>query len=143
MPYTLNESGKTITLSATGRRMTNAFADAARGLFHCLSNTDVIRGDTRVEFALQAENMPALFQSWLEDLVARSRDSGMIFGEFSVLSIQKVSGKQYVLMGSAYGEEWKKESYGHPATVKAFSKPMCDDKKDAARCAICFEKAAL
>lgn len=143
MPYSLSEQGNTTTLTATGKRTTLAFADAARGLFHCLASTDVIRGDVRIEFALQAESLSALFQAWLEGLVQRSRDTGMIFGEFSVLSIQKVSGKQYVLMGSAYGEEWKKESYGPPATVKIFSKPTCDDKKDAARCTINFEKAPL
>lgn len=143
MPYSLTEQGTTTTLTATGKRMTSVFADAARGLFHSLANTDVIRGDTRIEFALQAENLPALFQSWLEGLLERSRDSKMIFGEFSVLSIQKVSPKQYVLMGSAYGEEWRKESYGPPATVKKFSKSSCDEKKDAVRCTISFEKAAL
>lgn len=143
MPYSLSEQGAVITLTATGKRMTSVFADAARGLFHCLASTDVIRGDTRIEFALQAEGLPALLQSWLAGLVERSGSSGMIFGEFSVLSIQKVSGKQYLLMGSAYGEEWKKESYGPAATVKAFSKPTCDDKKDAVRCSITLEKAAL
>lgn len=130
MPYsTIIEKGSA-RLSTEGKDYKQVFAEGGRGLFHLMFDTDRIKDVEQVEFALQAEDIPSLYQEWLKELLARYQNEKIIFGEFSILSIQKASAKQFVLMARASGERYD--------TAKHVSKAVISKIKSAG--AVCREK---
>ncbi|MEK7618809.1 MAG: archease [Patescibacteria group bacterium] len=138
MPYTLSEKGESLTIEAHGKKLTQAFADGARGLFHALVNTDAVGGDERVEFAVQASSLKDLYHAWLSELVGRATENGMVFCDFTVLSIQKVSAQQYLLMGSAHGEAHDDKKHGPVRSVKKINTAglACSERDGAASCTV-------
>ncbi|MBI4268206.1 archease [Candidatus Uhrbacteria bacterium] len=104
MPTQITEAKNAVTISCEAKDTKSAFVEGARALFHVLYDTDHIRDSERVEFAIEAESLPALYHAWLSQLSSRAEGEGLVFSEFSVMSIQKVSARQYVLMGSASGD---------------------------------------
>lgn len=141
MPYTLSEKSGSVTIESHGKKLTQAFADGARGLFHAAVNTDAVGGDERVEFAVQAGSLKDLYHAWLSELMNRAKENGMVFCDFSVLSIQKVSSQQYLLMGSAHGEAHDKKKHGPFRQVKKIhtSGLACSERDGAASCVVSID----
>lgn len=139
MSISTTQEKNSITLHAEGKDYKQVFADGARGLFHLLYDTDSIRDDERVEFALEAQSMADLYHSWLSELVSRSSLEHMVFGEFVVMSIQKVNAKQYVLMGSAAGE--KDDTHPKKATLAKIhtDKLICKESGGVSMCSIVID----
>lgn len=104
MPFTRTDDGATSSISSTGNTPADVFIDAAHGLFDVLADGSKIRGDSRQEIVIQAEDQQALFGAWLTELFSRVTLTGMLYSDFEVFSIQKAGAKQYVLTGAIYGE---------------------------------------
>lgn len=139
MPITTSQEKNTVLLTVEGKDYKQVFVDGARGLFHVLYDTDAIRDDERVEFALDAESIADLYHAWLTELVRRSDEERLVFGEFSVMSIQKVSVKQYVLMGAAAGE--RGDSHPKKATLQKIrtDKLLCKESGGVSLCSITID----
>lgn len=117
------------TITATAKDLKSAFAEGGRGLFRALYDTDRMHPTQRVEFAVEAESLSDLYKQWLSQLILRAESDDLIFSECSVMSLQKVNAKQYVLMGSAEGE--KADGSKKKATFKSISNTSCKEGKDA------------
>lgn len=141
MSYTTSQEKNTVTLHTEAKDYPRAFADGARGLFQLMYDTDSIHDDERVEFALQADTIPELYHSWLTELLSRADAEQMVFGEFSVMSIQKVSAQQYLLMGSAAGEKRDKNTHVQKATVSKVrtEKLSCKESGGKSTCSVLID----
>ncbi|MDO8489932.1 MAG: archease [bacterium] len=141
MSFTTSQEKNAVTLKVEAKDYPHAFADGARGLFHCMYNTDSIHDDERVEFALQADDIPSLYHAWLTELLSRADAESMVFGEFSVVSIQKVNAKQYVLMGFATGEKRDKSPREQKATITKIrtEKLSCKESGGKSGCSVMID----
>lgn len=141
MPFQTNEEKGVTRLSSTGKDYRQVFSDGARGLFHLLYDIDRIRDEERVEFAVQAEGIEELYQGWLGQLLERSEHEKIVFGDFSVLSVQKAGPKQFVLMGSASGERYDDQKHVRKARLEKIQKAQtsCTEKEGVSKCDVSFE----
>lgn len=129
MPYTRKNEGEKTIISCSGETLSEVFLAAAHGLFDVLVGGSKIRGDTRQEIVVQAENTDSLFREWLKELMARVTLSGMLYSDFEVFSVQKVGAKQVVLTGAVYGELYDEARHTVSKAVSLDEKSAeCDEK---------------
>ncbi|MBI4252774.1 archease [Candidatus Uhrbacteria bacterium] len=104
MAFSRTDEGQSSAITCEGPASRDVFVDAAHGLFDVIADGSKIRGDERQEIVVQAEDMQRLFAAWLGELIERVAQTGMVYSDFEVFSIQKGGPKQYVLTGAVYGE---------------------------------------
>lgn len=126
------EKSKSAVITVSAKDLKSAFAEGGRGLFRALYDTDRMHPTERVEFAIDAESLSALYKAWLTQLIDRARTDNLIFSECVVMSLQKVSAKQYVLMGSAEGET--ADAKRKKAEFKSISDVSCKEGKEKSEC---------
>ncbi len=131
MPYRTSEEGNETTLLAEGTSYSQVFQDGAAGLFSLMFDIEKVRGDKRVDIVVDAKNIDALFTAWLKGLLERKDINQMVFSEFSVATIQKVSDTQYLLTAAAYGEDYDPAKHTIKKQVKEIKVSSCQgaDKK--------------
>lgn len=134
MPYSIEEKNGLTLIRAEGKNPSEAFVAAAQGLFHRLTGRENIRDDERVKIAVDAPSMSALLPQWLSTLVQRAEGDHLALGEFRIASIQKVSEKQFLLTGEAFGEPAPDQGYA-PADTKISSVSYHEERD---RCTVEF-----
>lgn len=117
MAYTLHEEKGDILVTSDGLKERDVFVDAARGLFSTQYDFEKIRGrDERVKVVVEGKDMNDLLRAWLIELAERQILHSLVYGNFTIVSIQKLSPTQYLLTGSAHGEPY--DSAKHPFALK-------------------------
>jgi len=104
MPYTRKDEGGKTVLTCEGASEKDVFIDAGHALFDVIAQNNKIRGDVRQEIVVEGEDLSSLFRGWLKELLSRVADTAMLYADFEVFSIQKVSSNHFVLTGALYGE---------------------------------------
>ncbi|MBI4272305.1 archease [Candidatus Uhrbacteria bacterium] len=105
MAYTIKRQKDNTIISVDAAKEIDAFLDAARGLYASMYDFEKIRGRTeRVKIVVEGKSVEDLLRAWLQELLDRRSIHGIIYGSFSIVSIQKISNTQYLLTGSAHGE---------------------------------------
>ena len=141
MPYQKSESGNTVTLTCDGQTLAAAYIDAAHGLFDVLADGSKIRGDVRQEIVIQAADAHTLLAEWLKELLSRVAQTGMVYSDFEIFSIQKV-GTQHVLTGAIYGETADSSRHTLAQNVSLQEKSVtCDEKAGSALCTFSLSRS--
>lgn len=104
MPYTITEKEGSIGIRAEGKDAKDAFEQIALAMFHAMSDTDHLKTDERVKIVVEAIDMKGLCGAWLQELLDRHALHEVMFGEFHVASIQKLTDGHFLLTGSALGQ---------------------------------------
>ncbi|MBI4239876.1 archease [Candidatus Uhrbacteria bacterium] len=104
MPFTKKQGSGSVTLDIQGRNLPDLFTEGARAYFSLVRHIDSMKDDERVKVVVDAKDLSSLFDTWISELREREKIHNVLFGEFRVASIQKVSANQYVLTGEAFGE---------------------------------------
>lgn len=143
MAYTLRESGEIILIHADGDNEKEAFQDGGRALFEIMAkDMEKLRGDERVKIVVDAPSLGALFGAWITELASHSKDNNILFLECSIATIQKVSNKEYLLTGAAYGELFDESRHKKNHIIKDVSKPSCERDTTSGltvcRCTVAF-----
>ncbi len=117
MAYTLREEKGEILVTSDGVKDRDVFLDAARGLFSTQYDFEKIRGrDERVKIVVEGKDMSDLLRAWLTELAERQTLHSLVYGSFTIVSIQKVGSSGYLLTGSAHGEPYATTK--HPFLLK-------------------------
>lgn len=141
MPYTRKDEGAKTIVSCSGETLAEVFLAAAHGLFDVLSSGSKVRGDTRQEIVVQAENTDALFREWLKEFMARVTLSGMLYSDFEVFSIQNAGPKQVVLTGAVYGEAYDEKRHMVTKDVSLDEKSIVCSEKGKAHCSFAMVRS--
>lgn len=123
MSYAIERENDITSITAEGVKEKEAFLDAARGLFASIYDFEKIHGrDERVKIVVEEKSLVGLLRVWLQELLERRTIHEIIYGSFSIVSIQKINNTQYLLTGSASGEAF--DSTKHPT----FDNPVLQSK---------------
>ena len=130
MPYTVSEQKGRIEIRAESSSLIEVFLDGARALFSLMADAEHLKDDQRVKIVVDAKDIPSLFAAWLKELAERSEQYGIIFGECSIASIQKVNDSQFLLTGAAYGETFDPAKHTRKKTITTITHPTHEEYPD-------------
>ncbi|MEK7122807.1 MAG: archease, partial [Patescibacteria group bacterium] len=89
---------------------------------------------------VQADDSNGLMREWLRELFARYSETGMLYSDFEVFSIQK-AGNQMLLTGTVYGETIDKERHTVNVGVTLNEKSVsCAEKGGHVTCRFSLNK---
>jgi len=106
-----------IGIRGIGDTLEQAFAEGARAMFAVMVDISKVQPKEQIEVKVTGRNLPELFASWLNELLAQKDITGLTFSEFEVQIKQTESG--YELVGKARGEPLDPERHRAEIEVKA------------------------
>lgn len=71
-------------LEASGRDLTEAFEEAARGFFSLFTDLSTVRTTEKVTIFCESSDSDWLFSDWINTLIYEIRERGMLFSEFKI-----------------------------------------------------------
>ena len=80
-----------IGITASGKDMAEAFANAARGMFSIIANPDEIAASVQIPVSVKAPDRESLLVNWLNELNFISQTRFLLFRDFVVHSISNAS----------------------------------------------------
>jgi SHS2 domain-containing protein len=113
---------------AYGNTLEEAFENAALAMFEVMTDTDTIDPEIKREIKVESEDEYALLYDWLSEFLVILDSEFLVFSKFDV-KIEK-NGEEYVLNGTAWGEEFNPEKHESRAEVKAVTYHLMNIKKD-------------
>lgn len=129
MPYRIRQENDEYIVSSEGLKDRDAFVDAARGAFSLIYDIESARGtDERVKIVVEAKSIEELLAHWIAELIERQMIHEIVYADFSIVSIQKISAHQYLLTGAAHGEAYDRKKH-------VFSRPGIEVKTKGLSCA--------
>ena len=139
MPFARKDEKDKTIITCEGDSVNDAFIDAGHVLFEVIAHNNKIRGDVRQEIVVQADAMEGLFRGWVQELMSRVSDMGMVYADFEVFSVQKVGAHSMVLTGAVYGEAIDERRHSINTKTKLDEvHAKCDDKTGAVSCTFTF-----
>ena len=102
IPYEVMEHTADIGLRVYGRDLPDLFANAARGFFNLVTDTDKIRSPenpARLSFHLKAENEGDLLLAWLRELLFTFSAQKLVLKDFQ---FGRLSAKELEASAAAY-----------------------------------------
>ena len=126
--YELIDHTADVAIKAYGKTLSEAFENAAKGMFDIITNNSNIENIGQYNIELEADNLEQLLVDWLSELLFLNSANNLVFGFFKVdldekkgrLSA-KVFGEKFDISKHKIGTEIKAVTY-HILEVKN-SKP--------------------
>ena len=115
-------------IKAYGNTLEETFENAALAMFEVITDTNAIKPEIKREIQVESEDEYALLYDWLSEFLVILDSEFLVFSKFDV-KIEK-NGEEYVLNGTAWGEEFNPEKHESRAEVKAVTYHLMDIKKD-------------
>jgi SHS2 domain-containing protein len=106
-------------LRATGATLSEAFCEAARGLFALMVDPTTVRPLTEYAVHLEAGSNDGLLVEWLSELLAQKELTGLVFSEFEARIGRSNGGRR--LDGVARGERLDPTQHRPGTEVKGIS----------------------
>ncbi|MCD6512650.1 MAG: archease [Thermoplasmata archaeon] len=114
-----------IGIEAHGESIEEAFEEAARGMFHIITDGGKIDSVVEREIEIKREmDMEQLLVDWLSELLYLFDVEHLVFGDFDV----KIDDE--MLHGVARGEKYSREKHGYGMEIKAVTYHMLEIKRD-------------
>ena len=118
MPFEHRDHQADVLLVAWGTTLIEAFESAAQGLLELMVDTSNVAPALSVAFTCEADEVSALFVTFLNEILFARDQQGMFFGEVKILAIATRDGI-YTLRGAAWGEPVDFQKHHVRAEVKA------------------------
>jgi SHS2 domain-containing protein len=115
MPFELLEHEADVGVKAWGRTWSEAFTDAARGLFEISVDTKTVEPREERIVELSADSMESLFLDFLNELILLRDTEWMLFSKFKVV----VDEKSRSLKATAWGEKIDQKKHKTRVEAKA------------------------
>jgi len=103
-----------VGIRATGHDLTEAFANAARGMFSIITDLDTIHRRETHQVAVTAPDLEALLVNWLNELLYRFEVDGLLFVDFTIGSMNEQQ-----LSATCMGERVDPQRHSIKTGVKA------------------------
>ena len=124
-----------VGIIAYGADMSQAFANAARGLFSLITDLDGVEEVLHRDAELTATDEENLLVEWLNELIYQFDTEGIIFKRFDIIRLDNTR-----LKARSYGEKVDKSKHKLKIGVKAATYHMLKvDKGDGCRVQVLFD----
>ena len=114
-----------VGIKAYGKNLSEAFENAARGMFNVIANDSEIENTGQYNIELQADNMEQLLVDWLSELLFLHSANNLVFGFFKV----NLDEKNNKLSATVFGEKISVSKHKIETEVKAVTYHMLSVKK--------------
>ena len=124
-----------VGIIAYGADMSQAFANAARGLFSLITELDDVKEVIHRDAELTATDEESLLVEWLNELIYQFDTEGIIFKRFDIIQLDNTR-----LKARGYGEKVDKSRHKIKMGVKAATYHMLKvDKGKGGRVQVLFD----
>ena len=124
-----------VGIIAYGADMSQAFANAARGLFSLITELDDVEEVIHRDIELTATDEESLLVEWLNELVYQFDTEGIIFKRFDIIKLDNTQ-----LKARSYGEKVDSSKHKLKIGVKAATYHMLKvDKGNGCRVQVLFD----
>ena len=124
-----------VGIIAYGADLSQAFANAARGLFSLITELDEVEEVLHRDIELTASDEESLLVEWLNELVYLFDTEGIIFKRFDIIQLDNT-----YLKARSYGEKVDSSKHTLKTGVKAATYHMLEvDKNDGCRVQVLFD----
>ena len=110
-----------VGVSATGRDLKEAFAQAAQGMFSIIVESEDVEEVLEREVQVEAPDIGALLVAWLNELIYRFEAEGTVFKGFQVVELTDTR-----LRATCWGEQANPRKHRFKTDVKAATYHMLE-----------------
>ena len=115
MKYKFIEHTADVGIEAWGDSLSEAFENAALGIFEIMTDTSKVEQTEKREFEVESEDKQSLLYDFLENFLVLRDSQGLMFSRFRV----SIEGNK--LKAEAWGEEFDSEKHESKSEVKAIT----------------------
>jgi SHS2 domain-containing protein len=101
-PQAYFEHDADVGVIGRGRRIEDAFTSAAQAMFALMTDISKVKPADHFAFDFDEPDMEFALVTWLNGLLARARERGLVLGEFR---LERRNGHHW--HGEAWGEPWR------------------------------------
>lgn len=101
-------------IEAYGSSLENAFENAASAMTDVMTELEKVEAKKEKTFLVEAQDLPALLYSWLEEILLEFELGGKLYSRFEVSRIEE-SSDGFKLHARGWGESY--DSRRHPSKV--------------------------
>ncbi|MFC1559685.1 archease [Candidatus Margulisiibacteriota bacterium] len=112
--YGIIDHPSDIGITAEGKTMKEAFANAAFGMFNIMYNLSSVKKKERVSVKVKGEDPEFLLVNWLNELLYLNDARNIVFSEFKIREIN-----DKMLKAEAYGEKFNTAKHTVKTGIKA------------------------
>jgi SHS2 domain-containing protein len=126
--YEVFEHTADVGIKAQGADLSQAFENAALGMFDIISDVDHIHSIGEYDVTLFSKDIEQLLVDWLSELLFIHTVKQVLFASFQVEVEEK--GGQWHITGKALGENYDPEKHAYHTEIKAVTHHMLEIKED-------------
>ena len=115
-----------VGVKAFGQDFSEAFANAAKGMFDIITDSSQIKSKGAYMIELHADDLEQLLVDWLDELLFLQSAKNLVFGEFKV----DVNEEECILSATVSGEKFDKKTHKIGTEIKAVTYHMLEAHKN-------------
>jgi SHS2 domain-containing protein len=121
-PYELIDHTADVLLKAYGKNLSEAFENAAKGMFDIITDKSEIESIGQYRIQLEADDLEQLLVDWLSELLFLNSAKNLVFGFFKV----DIDEKRTSLTADVFGERYSLSKHKMGVEVKAVTYHMLE-----------------
>jgi SHS2 domain-containing protein len=118
MPYEYLDHQADLGIRGTGSSLEEAMSEAAQAMLAAMADTSLVREEQAFAQHCAAQDIPALFVEWLNELLYQRQVGGALFARAYVTRLAP-DGDGWTLQGTAWGEPLDPERHELYTEIKA------------------------
>ncbi|UCE37951.1 MAG: archease [Thermoplasmata archaeon] len=115
--YEILEHTADVGIRANGKDLSEAFENAAYGMFSIITNIEEVEEIGEYQIHIQSRDLEQLLVDWLSELLFIHTVKNVLFSKFEI-EIEEKEGS-WLLRGSAKGENYNKDKHAYHTEMKA------------------------
>jgi len=123
--YELIEHTADVAIKAYGKNLSEAFENAAKGMFDIITDNSEVESTGQYEIKLEASDLEQLLVDWLSELLFLNTSQNLVFGFFKI----NLDGKNRKLSANVFGEKYNISKHKMGVEIKAVTYHMLEVKK--------------
>ena len=120
--YELIEHTADIAIKAYGTNLSEAFGNAAKGMFDIITDESEIESTGQYDIRLEAPDLEQLLVDWLSELLFLNTSQNLVFGFFKV----ELDEEKKRLVGHVFGEKYNISKHKAGVEIKAVTYHMLE-----------------
>lgn len=121
-PYEIIDHTADIAIKAHGKTISEAFENAAKGMFNIITDNSEIESTGQYDIKLEAPDLEQLLIDWLSELLFINTSQNLVFGFFKV----ELDSKKNKLSAKVFGEKYDISKHKKGAEIKAVTYHMLE-----------------
>lgn len=120
--YELIEHTADIAIKAYGTNLSEAFGNAAKGMFDIITDESEVESTGQYDIKLEAPDLEQLLVDWLSELLFLNTSQNLVFGFFKV----ELDEEKKHLVGHVFGEKYNISKHKVGIEIKAVTYHMLE-----------------